>query len=147
MTAAGLPSLFAQNLWFFTNDNLTTTQLQRRQKRPRHSSANQQEGYRLKSTRSCAVHAKDFLAILENFHIELASQPAHVKLQGVCVGGFGATQHGQKIKNAKNGLKMILAKFHHIELLPHLAKFTHTDIQTDSDNTCPIGRAGPRAKK
>ncbi len=38
----------------------------------------QQEGYRLKSVRSYAVHAKDFLAIsenFENFHVEFASQP------------------------------------------------------------------------
>ena len=38
----------------------------------------QQEGYRLKSARSYAVHAKDFLTIsenFENFHVESASQP------------------------------------------------------------------------
>ncbi len=50
-------------------------------------SCDQQEGYRLKSARSYAVHEKDFLAISENFenvHIELASQPM-LKYRG---GGF-----------------------------------------------------------
>ncbi len=57
-----------------------------------------QEGYeyRLKNARSYAIHAKDFLAIsenFENFHVELASQP-------ILSYRRGGTQHGQKMKNA-----------------------------------------------
>ncbi len=57
-----------------------------------------QEGYRLKSARSYAIHRKIFLAILENFenfHVEFDSQQPILSYLG-----GGVNQYGQKIKNA-----------------------------------------------
>ncbi len=63
-----------------------------------------------KSTRSDAVHLKENF---ENFHVELASQ-------SILSYGGGVTLHGQKMKNAQNGLTIILVKFKQIEVSPPL---------------------------
>ncbi len=59
---------------------------------------------------------------------------------------------GKKIKTAKNGLKMILANFQHVELSPppgdSMCLHTHTQrLMVITISARPIGRAGPRAQK